>query len=212
MSNPSELAKKARANSVKQLCELYNVVIGVALSIGVYNAFAPLNGPSVFESYDHLFNFMTFIALIIPFYHGAVRHLYATYVEEDASKNIKSWAVFFDFLVLFGEGCAFVYLAAYIGQIEAFFWGVVVLLAIDCVWGVFASIGFAGSQSQAAELKWAGLNFVTIIVVCIVVLLVVNGIYGWCYQSAIALLLLILLRTAVDYWLSWEFYFPPLDD
>ncbi len=190
-------------------------MVGVALTIGVYNAFAPNeNGAAantgVLISPIHLANFLAFIALIIPFYHGAVRHLYATYVEQSASTRVKSWAVFFDFLVLFGEGCAFVFLAAHADDARTFLFGVVTLLGIDCVWGVFATAGIAGSNAQKAEMKWAAINVITIILIIVIDVIIVKGIHGWSFWTALCLLCIILLRTIIDYGLSWAFYFPPI--
>src|SRR5262245_24966570 len=103
--NPGQLSmSEASKNSVSQLAELYTVVIGIALSISIYNTIdssrvaIPLN-------LDYLPNLLTMLVLIIPFYHGAVRHLFATYVENGGSTRIKSGALLADFVLLFLEGC-----------------------------------------------------------------------------------------------------------
>lgn len=97
---PPKLAKQARANSVKQLCDLYNIVIGVALSIAIYGIIDTTKTPIPFKT-NNSFSFLVFIIIIIPFYHGAVRHLYITYVEEGSSARIKSYALFLDYIILF---------------------------------------------------------------------------------------------------------------
>jgi hypothetical protein len=51
-----------------------------------------------------LINLCTFLIIIVPFYHGAVRHLFATYIEDGGSKRIKNGALLADFFLLFVEG------------------------------------------------------------------------------------------------------------
>ena len=68
-----------RENSVKQLSELYNVVTGVALSLAITKVIDP-SSTGIPIKLDLLFNFLSFLIIIIPFHQGAVRHLYATYV------------------------------------------------------------------------------------------------------------------------------------
>jgi hypothetical protein len=55
--------------------------------------------------------FFVLMILVIPFFHGAVRHLFATYVEDGESSQIKHWAILIDYYLLFAEGGVFVALA-----------------------------------------------------------------------------------------------------
>ena len=116
---PPKLAKQARANSVKQLCDLYNIVIGVALSIAIYGIIDTTQTPIPFKT-NNAFSFLVFIIIIIPFYHGAVRHLYITYVETGQSSRIKSYALFLDYIILFFEGGLFVALALVLNTLPSF--------------------------------------------------------------------------------------------
>ena len=77
----------ARENSVKQLSEMYNVVTGVALTLAIVNI-VDSDAPLIpIKSGLAAINFLTFAAVIVPFHQGAVRHLYATYVEGGGSSR-----------------------------------------------------------------------------------------------------------------------------
>ena len=132
----------ARQNSVEQLAELYNVVIGVALSLSISNA-VDMNSHPIPVKLDKLVNVLTFLLIIIPFYHGAVRHLFATYVEEGGSSRIKNGPLLADFYLLFIEGCLFVMMASVLNETVTFGWVLVSLLLLECV-GDF----WRGSLSQ----------------------------------------------------------------
>jgi len=123
----------ARHNSVTALSELYTVVIGVALSIAIANSLDASAHPVPLKLMT-IINVFTFIVLIIPFYHGAVRHLFATYVEQGGSETIKNGALLADFFLLFFEGCLFVLMASVLNDTVAFGWVLVALLMLDSVW------------------------------------------------------------------------------
>jgi len=62
----------ARQNSVKQLAELYNVVVGVALTLSIYDS---VDKAGEFPlKLNQIINIATFIIILVPFYHGAMRH------------------------------------------------------------------------------------------------------------------------------------------
>src|SRR6266478_5281319 len=100
-----------RENSVKQLSELYNIVTGVALALAITKLIDP-HAVSVPVKGDLIYAFVAFLITIIPFHQGAGRILYATYVENGGSTQVKHGALALDFLILFVEACLFVALAA----------------------------------------------------------------------------------------------------
>src|SRR3954451_2517977 len=108
-----------RENSVKQLSELYNVVTGVSLSLAITKLIDPA-ADVIPLKWDLLFNFLSLLVVIIPFHQGAVRHLFATYVEDGGSTRIKSGALAFDFFLLFFQACIFVALSILIVNTELF--------------------------------------------------------------------------------------------
>jgi uncharacterized membrane protein YoaK (UPF0700 family) len=71
--------KIARENSIKQLCDLYRVVIAIAVGIAAHAMVSKYASSALLA--EHILMLVIFLLLIIPFFHGAVRHLFATYVE-----------------------------------------------------------------------------------------------------------------------------------
>jgi uncharacterized membrane protein len=201
-------ASEARTNSVKQLCELYNVLIGIALSLSIYHV-VDITNPENFKGWPTVLNFIAFCLLIIPFYHGAVRHLYSTYVEGGPKSDIKSFALFFDYVILFAEGGIFVFMALMTGKVEFYTDGVIALLVIDIIWGLLANLAFSGSDSERPEINWAMINGVTVFFIVLICHIWLSGIYSWGIRVAAALTAIIILRTAADYTRAWKFYFPP---
>lgn len=200
----------ARENSVKQLSDLYNVVVGVALSLAIFNTIEKaspyvLSGPKVL-------NLLAFLVLVIPFYHGAVRHLFATYVEDGGSKNIKSGALLADFVLLFIEGCFFVVIASLFDDVVRMAYAVIALLVLDCVWGFLAWLAFTGAGSQFAEKRWALINMVASLVLFVVMRIFASDSLAKDQTGLqIAILGILLVRTIFDYKMTWSFYFPEKD-
>src|SRR5262249_25322391 len=151
----------ARQNSVKQLAELYNVIIGVALTLSIVNSVDDKAGELIPLKLDQIINVATFVIILVPFYHGAVRHLFATYVEHGGSSHIRNEALLADFFLLFLEGCIFVLLASVLGATEKFAIVLVLLLLLDSVWGFLAWLAFTDAKAKYPEPTWALINFVT---------------------------------------------------
>jgi hypothetical protein len=202
---------EARKNSVKHLAELYSVVIAAAVTLAMYNAI-DANSWFIFSDNSWVL-FFAFIMMVVPFYHGAVRHLYATYIESGGSSKIKNSALFIDYFLLFSHGALFVALASTLSQPDRFATVLCAILVIDCVWGLLAHLTLTGAASQDAEKNWASINFVTAFVV-ILLLAGWNIAPGlpdqeWASVALSFLLLAIVgVRTVIDYRTSWDFYFP----
>jgi hypothetical protein len=197
----------ARQNSVKQLSELYTVVIGVALSIAISNSLDASAHPVPFKLMTML-NVLTFILIIVPFYHGAVRHLFATYVERGGSKRIKNGALLADFFLLFFEGCLFVMMASVLNDTMTFGWVLVALLVLDSVWGFLAWLAFTGAQAQYAERIWSLMNVITAVLLALILIFFDPTFISRPLLSEVGIFAIIALRTIVDYTLCWSFYFP----
>ena len=188
----------ARQNSVEQLAELYNVVIGVALSLSISNA-VDMNSHPIPVKLDKLVNVLTFLLIIIPFYHGAVRHLFATYVEEGGSSRIKNGPSLADFYLLFIEGCLFVMMASVLNETVTFGWVLVSRLLLDCVWGFLAWLAFTGGQAQHAERIWSLINFFTAAILATILVFLGDVFVQKPLLSQFGLLAIIGARTILDY-------------
>jgi hypothetical protein len=116
----------------------------------------------------------------------------------------------FDFALLFLHALAFVVLSLLLSKPSDFAWLLVVLLAIDVVWGIFASYSRPASDGDTTEGRWAIINAVFVIGMSIY--LVSNEIWLDHPSGAIGvpaiLALACVLRTVVDYVWCRQFYFP----
>jgi hypothetical protein len=203
------MPNEARKNSVEQLARLYSVVIGIALTLAMRSSLTPdASWPLV--RLDCALNLASFFILVIPFYHGAMRHLYATYVEGGGSTRVKNGALFVDFILLFLEGCAFVVMSSVISDVSKFAWMVVFVLVLDSVWGVLASLAFTGAQAQNSERIWALINLVASVALICMLLLVPSRFVSNLIQGQFVLLSILTLRTVIDYIFCWQFYFPSI--
>ena len=201
---------ESRANSVRHLEGLYTVVVGLGLSLAILNVVdAKLEGLPI--RIDLLPYFVSFLVTIIPFYHGALRHLYITYVEK-GGKQVRSGALLADFVMLFIESCLFLGLAMLITKPLFFAWGLTTLLALDTLWGFIAHIAFSQDVKPKAEVRWALINLLTTVVLVIYFCLIDMVPPGASVQGgpklAIGLLVVSVLRTVIDYAVSWDFYYP----
>jgi hypothetical protein len=149
LSSPQE-------SSVRSLANLYSVVIGVGLSLGIVNLVDAAKAP-IPVKLGLLPYFVSYLVTLIPFYHGALRHLDATYVEE-GGRQVRSGGLLLDFLVLFLESCLLLALAVLLPSPQLYAWGLVALLSVDIIWGFLAHVAFS---KAGAELKWAYINIAT---------------------------------------------------
>jgi hypothetical protein len=202
--------RTSRVSSVKHLQTLYTVVVGVALTVALEDISATVPGQtSLLSSVDAVLLLVAFIATLLPFYHGALRHLDVTWIEKQG-RDVKSGALLADFIILFVEGCLFLLIARQLGSPFHFGMGLAALLTIDIIWGVVAHVAFTQPGADKAEWKWVQNNVVAVIAL----LALLISVRTWVPQPAQAtwnaagLLGVALLRTAVDYARSWDFYYP----
>ena len=198
----------ARENSVKQLSEIYNVVTGVALTLAIMNIVDSNASLIPIKSGLVAINFLTFAAIIVPFHHGAVRHLYATYVEDGGSSRIMRGALALDFFILFAEACLFVALAVLLERANLFTSALIALLIVDCTWGFLANLAFTGAQAQKAERTWSLINLFTAALLSLLYIFGPKILSGWDIDMEIAVFVICLVRSIIDYYSSWDFYFP----
>ena len=157
--------KTSRVSSVKHLQTLYTVVVGVALTVALEDISATAPGQiSLLSSVDAVLLLVAFIATLLPFYHGALRHLDVTWIEKEG-RDVKSGALLADFVILFIEGCLFLLIARQLSSPFHFGVGLASLLAIDVIWGVVAHAAFTQHGADKAEWKWVENNVVAVVVI-----------------------------------------------
>jgi hypothetical protein len=190
---------KAIERSVDSLEKIYAVVIAFAISQAVQILLKGPNGVAELKDVSSgLPGFVAFSFTLVPFWHGMNRHLDRCYLEK-ADKVVQG-ALLLDFgtffleaSLLFAAGwslrsgiASFVYLGA--------------LLVVDMLWGFIAhQIHFPGKKSDVK--LWAAINVPALVLAILIVA------YPF-QQKPWVLMIVAILRSVVDYWLCWDFYFP----
>jgi len=196
------------SRSVKNLQELYTVLIGLSLAYGI-DKIINLSGDKFPVYLERLPLFFVYLAFVIPVYHGAMRHLDVSYIEKI---NNKPLALIFDFIILFIEGCFFLLLAGLVQYTYKFTYVLFILLLIDIVWAGIAYYGFTSDKiEKKAVATWGIMNLITF------ALLAVGFLFFSCFDKSkipvefyfkIYALIIIFIRSTFDYLLCWKFYYP----
>lgn len=203
---------ESRTNAIRSLSSLYTVVIGVALSVAavqLVNQSEGISGISLVQ----LSLFFSLVCTLIPFYHGALRHLDNAYLESP-NLHIRDGALILDVLLLIAHGMTFVVLAMLLNLPNQFAWVLVVLIFVDVLWGIFVYYGPSTQKGPSAEGKWALINTVFVLLGGTLLYLLDIRLQPVADPLKIALPIAVicLLRTLIDYGLCWPFYFPPIEE
>lgn len=204
---------KPRENSVRNLQTLYSIVIG----LGLLQSIRTFVGDPVGQiDIGVLPFFLSYLFILIPFYHGALRHLDATYIEGSA-KGIKAGALMADFLLLFIEAILFLALSMLLTASVLFSWVIVSLFFLDAVWGFLVHLAFSDradnlKKKWSPESEWARLNIITSAVLAIYVIFHPLLEHPSIPYFGIGLAFICFVRTVIDYMMTWDFYFPPIEN
>lgn len=195
---------EAIVSTIDSLKAIYTVLL--ALSLG--EAFTQLvkGSPEKAErviQWNRMLNLVPFLLLIIPFIQGMDRYFFMVY-KTDSRPIHYGGHLLWDCIVFTLEGSLFFVLARSLSQErwQRFYGTVIALLALDGIWGLTVFLRF----HPPAVLSWLILDVVTLILVS-AVRFVKKDANSW--MAPIVCLIIILLRTGLDYYLSWNFYFPP---
>lgn len=193
--------ERIKERSVDSLQQIYAVVIALAIAEAIQSLLKdPVRG-SVLDVDQIEFGLpplVAFLVTLVPFWHGMNRHLDRCYLEKKSA--VRQGALLLDFGTFFIEASllfaagwslrsgihSFIYLGA--------------LLLVDMLWGFIShQIHFPGQKSHVR--KWSAVNLVAMALAVPIV--------AYPFMSkTIVLMALATLRSIVDYWLCWEFYFP----
>lgn len=150
---------------------------------------------------------LAFLLLIIPFSHGMVMYLHDAY----CSAPLVNYGGYLleDVVAFTTEAILFFVLSRRldIEFITSFYVSIIILLGVDSVWG------FLVSYHRPDISNWLRLNFGAFIIFCLLVTsyqVFFNNKHG-AKCVAIVGVNLMLIRTALDYYLNWSFYFPPVN-
>ena len=104
--------------------------------------FVPESGSPVWRSFPMI---VAYVVTLVPFYHGAMRHLDVTYRQAEAPP-VREGALLGDFFLLFVEACLFLALANVIAHTTQATWTFLALFALDGLWGLAAYWVFTRSR------------------------------------------------------------------
>ncbi len=214
---------KKQESTVRHLQALYSVVAGGSLFRAV-EVVVPIGGKI---RYDLLPLFVVFLVTVIPFFHGALRHMDDAYLDE-SSPAPRNGALFADFALLCIEGCLLLALATSVGTPKRFLGIWITLLGLDACWAVGTHLVFSTEAGRrlstlrglltaranlvSAHLEWAAINVCASLAVAIYVAgTAVLDVFDRDDFTVVFILVLGVARTAIDYVTSWSFYFPPVD-
>ena len=143
-----------------------------------------------------------FMVTLVPFYHGAERHLEETYVENP--ENAHGGLLLVDFAYLFVEACVLVSAAALVAYVKALIVTLLCLWMLDVAWWITQRIV---TRRGGPIAKWAIINSAASVSFG---LLLIGLHANWVSPTAASWILLALAigRTVADYSTSWNFYFP----
>jgi hypothetical protein len=210
-------------SSVRHLQTLYTIVAGLALSDAIGWLFREdrLGGQSVWDLAPML---VAFVVTLVPFYHGALRHLDDNYLIDQSAHEVKATSLAVDFVFLFLESCLLFVLAHLIDRTDIFLLLFLGLLVVDIVWAVvfhvtsptsrratteLALLFTSKDKHLGAQLKWTANNLMFVVIGG-----AAGAIFVWGGDVAsewerVVIMIVAVLRTINDYRISWDFYFPP---
>lgn len=198
--------ERRRENSVRNLQFLYSIFVVLALE-NVIQIVVVTDRDGIPINWNALPLTLAFLFVLVPFYHGALRHLDESYVGPSV-EQLKPYALLGDFIVLFLESALLYSLANQIENPRYFAGFLIALLVVDGVWGEFIRRLFVTERHDPPEAVWAIINFATILwlVVWMSADQTVGIDQGVVFTSV--LVITCITRSIVDYKTSWNFYFP----
>lgn len=197
----------SKESTVKNLQELYTVSVGVALVLAIEQLVKVPDAERVIIRWDGLPCFVAFLATLIPFYHGALRHLDHRYIDEAGAK-FRRGTLLADFLLLFFEACLLLVAARVLLHPIAFGWTLVALLLLDSLWGMAVYYLLSTTERRAHEVNWAVLNLIVGPVLAVVLILAQSTSDEAPPWLVIVIAAALVGRSVTDYARSWDYYFP----
>lgn len=157
--------------------------------------------------WDRTFALLTFLLLILPFYQGMNKYLLQTYGgTAPSSAGFSPVFLIFDGVAFLIESALFFAMSRNLANSRGayFYWIVLALLAVDSLWGVSA-IQHASEGAKVTIMSWIKLNVGFVLFLLFLIL----GLKRWLPVLAVVAIgtIAMLVRTIMDYWISWDFYF-----
>ena len=214
VSREAHAPTMSASSTVKNLQELYTVTAGIALAwsierlAGKGGAGAAAGDGPFDVMWTVLPTFVAFLVTLVPFYHGALRHLDRVYIDA-AGRDVRRGSLLADFFLLFIEACFLVLAAMFVADAPTLGLVLAGLFALDAVWGLAFYLAFTRNRQPWVELRWVQINLIAGPLLAAIVLWGPHA-TGMAQQTIlpVSVAAIAVLRTVFDYWLSWEIYFP----
>lgn len=205
--------KQAREQSVRNLQRVYTVVVSLAIVESLRRLLSGFGDTGTPPEIPAIAAVVSLLFTIVPFYHGANRYLDATYVTGE--RYAKPEALMLDFIALFLEGLAFFVLSILIENTSLFYTLLAVLFFFDAAWvGVTKLTSQSPTDRGPAYKTWAFVNIVAALLILLSIWSTLCQFTLWPTETvqAIAVTVIALIRTGIDYATVWSFYYPPPAD
>jgi hypothetical protein len=198
---------EARKRSVENLQRVYTIVISLAIVESLRRLFQSVDGLPDFPS---LVSVICLLFTIVPFYHGANRYLDSTYVTGE--RSAKPHALILDFVILFLEGLIFFILSLLILNTQLFFTLLAFLFIIDAGWVWITRYTSTGeTEIDNLYISWSIVNFIA---AGLLLISMWSNLLNWSLWKTetvelIFVLMVVVIRSILDYVTVWNFYYPP---
>ena len=196
---------EAIESTVQSLQWIYTVVIALAIGEAIGKVVGKDNTNSDRRiQWNRLAALITFVFIVVPFYHGMARYLQTVY-DPSSPPSTFGWSygifLLFDVAVFAIEAFLFFVLARSLQPKNwtQFHGAVLILLLVDIGWGVAVLCLHGITQI----LPWVIIN-------CVAFFLLL-GVWRFLAQRSAGLWIataVVILRTMFDYIFTWSFYFP----
>jgi hypothetical protein len=197
----NDAAERIKERSVDSLQQIYAVVIALAIAQAIQGLLKDPASGALFTFSQIVIGlpaFVAFLFTLVPFWHGMNRHIDRCYLEKEGA--VVHGALLTDFVTFFLEA-SFLFAAGWsLRSGISSFVALGGLLLIDTLWGfVSHQIHFPTQKSHVR--RWSAVNLAAIAIAILIV--------DYDFQSKpLALMIVAILRSIVDYAFCWDFYFP----
>jgi hypothetical protein len=146
--------------------------------------------------WDRLWSLISFLFLIIPFFQGMSRYYYVEYVDNKITAHYAIWLIF-DGVAFLIEAALFFVMSRTLSPVlwQRFYLSVLALFVVDSVWALFSY-----ETHHVPILPWLALNVTSIIVFTTLI---------YKFRAPRTACIAVVIRTILDYYVMWYFYFPP---
>jgi hypothetical protein len=198
----------SRTIQVAEVIAFFRTAFSLVLALALAEAFKQFVNDRANERkdtvvyWDRLVTLLSFLLLIFPFYQGTFRYFVFTYGDANAVPDYYSAYIMFDSIAFLAEAALFFIMSRALSPShwDTYYGSVLVLLFLDSFWGLMAA-KFHHTPIEA----WIYLNIGFGVIVGVMLLArkkLSNEIATAAGFTAV------LIRTGLDYYLSWNFYFP----